>query len=92
MKETKWTKKRINLCAEFWDDCAQESCEVPCERIIETEMEPLFYLIKCPFCGTGQQFENKAIGSHCNNPLCGAVVQSCLTGKHKGELMWFKHA
>lgn len=36
-KDNDWTEKRKLLCNEFWDDCAQESCEVPCERILEAE-------------------------------------------------------
>jgi hypothetical protein len=37
MKENEWTKKRKALCDKLWDHCAQESCEEPCERIIDVE-------------------------------------------------------
>ena len=34
-----WTEKRKVLCDEFWADCAQCECEVPCKRIIEAEKD-----------------------------------------------------
>jgi len=60
------------------------------DELKSNKRDLLFYLVKCAFCGTGQQFENKATGSHCNNPLCNAVIQKCQYGQRKGELMWYK--
>jgi hypothetical protein len=37
MRENEWTPKRKSLCNQFWDDCAQEECEEPCEVVIKAE-------------------------------------------------------
>ena len=34
MRENEWTPKRKSLCNQFWDDCAQEECEEPCEVVV----------------------------------------------------------
>jgi hypothetical protein len=48
-----WTKNRKELCDKFWDDCAQESCDVPCSRVLEAETKTSEdNYIKCAECGS----------------------------------------
>lgn len=36
---SKWNDNQKALCDEFWDNCAQEWCVVPCSMVLEAEKE-----------------------------------------------------